>query len=135
MATLNICENRTSKAIVFIPFVKARDSAGGSIASGKMLHLSREEFLATGPQLIGKLLKEYWSHDPNTPSELYNELGDDERQRFLSDHKLLALFFRERKNQLAIFDMVTGCELTVGDNPSEGRILLELIIHSFSLVP
>jgi hypothetical protein len=87
MPSIHIFQNKQTQDIVLCPFAFCRDFGGGSVATGALIHLPLDEFVKHGVDIVTKEFELFYTRDSSMKSELYEEMTQSQRKKFLSQHK------------------------------------------------
>jgi hypothetical protein len=100
MPHIELHQNTETGEIVLVPF--AWDETGNR-ASGPMIRMTREEFLANGPAILNQKLLDYYHRDPSVESELYQLMPKDARRMFLRNHRQIFIDVRRDSTEARVF--------------------------------
>ena len=103
MPMVQLLQNRNTGEIVLVPFALHRDLGGGYVACGRLTRLSPEEFRRVGIRKVEEHLEQFYTRDHTEPSELYNEMPEVERQRFLARHRLVRVTLKKNSDEAKLW--------------------------------
>lgn len=87
MASIHIFQNKKTQDIVLCPFAFCREFGGGSVATGALIHLSLDEFVKQGVDIVTREFELFHTRDTSIKSELYEEMTKSEQRKFFSQHR------------------------------------------------
>ncbi len=87
MPCVEIFQNKKTGNIVLCSFVLCAELGGGDSPTGPLVYVSLDDFAVNAVDLITKDFELFDTRDYWSRSELYEDMTESERERFLSEHR------------------------------------------------
>jgi hypothetical protein len=103
MPCVEIFQNKKTKDLMLCSFVLCAELGGGYTPTGPLVGIPLDQFVKHGVDIVTKEFDLFYTRDYEVKSELYDEMTEPERNRFLSQHTKVMISQPKRNGPINVY--------------------------------